>query len=123
MDWDNLRIFLAIARAGTVSEAARQLELDHSTVSRRLANLETRLSIRLFDRAGAFCNSWNHDRLWPKAFVHVDDAGRARIHGEVITDLECGVTPHQLDRLLDCGITTGCQLAVAVRRLPGAVPS
>lgn len=71
----------------------------------------------------AFCNAWNHDRLWPKAFVHVDDAGRARIHGEVITDLERGVTPHQLDRLLDCGITTGCQLAVAVGRLPGAVPA
>ena len=52
MDWDDLRIFLAIARAGTVSEAARQLELDHSTVSRRLANLEARLAIRLFDRAG-----------------------------------------------------------------------
>lgn len=52
MDWDDLRIFLAIARAGTVSEAARQLELDHSTVSRRLAGLETRLAIRLFDRAG-----------------------------------------------------------------------
>ncbi|MEU8420805.1 YbjN domain-containing protein [Micromonospora sp. NPDC048835] len=71
----------------------------------------------------AFCNSWNHDRLWPKAFVHVDDAGRARVYGEVITDLERGVTPHQLDQLLDCGISTGCQLAVAVRRLPGAVPS
>lgn len=52
MDWDDLRIFLAIARAGTVSEAARQLELDHSTASRRLANLEARLAIRLFDRAG-----------------------------------------------------------------------
>lgn len=52
MDWDDLRIFLAIARAGTVSEAARQLELDHSTVSRRLASLEGRLAIRLFDRAG-----------------------------------------------------------------------
>lgn len=52
MDWDDLRIFLAIARAGTVSEAARQLELDHSTISRRLANLENRLAIRLFDRAG-----------------------------------------------------------------------
>jgi DNA-binding transcriptional LysR family regulator len=35
-----------------VSEAARQLELDHSTASRRLANLEARLAIRLFDRAG-----------------------------------------------------------------------
>ncbi|MFJ6197165.1 YbjN domain-containing protein [Micromonospora sp. NPDC092111] len=67
----------------------------------------------------AFCNSWNHDRLWPKAFVHVDDDGRARICGEVITDLERGVTPHQLDQLLDCGISTGCQLATAVGRLPG----
>ena len=53
--------------------------------------------------------------------MHVDDGGRARIYGEVITDLERGVTPHQLDQLLDCGITTGCQLAVAVGRLPGAV--
>ena len=56
MDWDDLRIFLTIARAGTVSEAARQLELDHSTVSRRLANLEARLAIRLFDRAGRRLN-------------------------------------------------------------------
>jgi hypothetical protein len=67
----------------------------------------------------AFCNSWNHDRLWPKAFVHVDDDGRARVCGEVIADLEQGVTPHQLDQLLDCGISTGCQLATAVGQLPG----
>ncbi|MDH6460504.1 MULTISPECIES: YbjN domain-containing protein [Micromonospora] len=67
----------------------------------------------------AFCNSWNHDRLWPKAFVHVDDEGVARVCGEVITDLERGVTPHQLDQLLDCGISTGCQLAAAVAQLPG----
>ncbi|MFC3505128.1 YbjN domain-containing protein [Micromonospora krabiensis] len=71
----------------------------------------------------AFCNSWNHDRLWPKAFVHVDDDGWARVYGEVITDLERGVTPHQLDQLLDCGISTGCQLAAEVGRLPGAVPA
>ncbi|MCM0677161.1 YbjN domain-containing protein [Micromonospora phytophila] len=69
----------------------------------------------------AFCNAWNHDRLWPKAFVHVDDDGRARVCGEVITDLERGVTAHQLDQLLDCGIATGCQLAVEVARLPGGV--
>lgn len=69
----------------------------------------------------AFCNAWNHDRLWPKAFVHVEDDGRARVCGEVITDLEHGVTPHQLDRLLDCGIATGCQLAAEVARLPGGV--
>ncbi|SBT53412.1 type III secretion system chaperone family protein [Micromonospora auratinigra] len=67
----------------------------------------------------AFCNTWNHDRLWPKAFVHVADDGLAHVYGEVVTDLERGVTPHQLDQLLDCGITTGCQLAAAVAALPG----
>ncbi|MFC4145407.1 YbjN domain-containing protein [Micromonospora mangrovi] len=67
----------------------------------------------------AFCNGWNHDRLLPKAFVHVDDDGRAQVIGEVITDLERGVTPHQLDQLIDCGIATGCQLAAEVGRLAG----
>ncbi|WP_262287407.1 YbjN domain-containing protein [Micromonospora sp. MA102] len=67
----------------------------------------------------AFCNAWNHDRLWPKAFVHVADDGLAQVCGEVTTDLERGVTPHQLDQLVDCGVTTGCQLAAAVADLPG----
>ncbi|MBB5112245.1 hypothetical protein FHU28_002084 [Micromonospora echinospora] len=66
-----------------------------------------------------FCNMWNHDRLWPKAYVHVADDGSAQICGEVTTDLERGVTPHQLDRLVDCGVTTGCQLAAAVDELTG----
>ncbi|GIJ77104.1 Putative sensory transduction regulator [Micromonospora phaseoli] len=66
-----------------------------------------------------FCNTWNRDRFWPKAFVHVDDGGPVRICGEVITDLERGVTPHQLDRLLDRGISTGCRLAAEVGRLAG----
>ncbi|MCZ7420300.1 MULTISPECIES: YbjN domain-containing protein [unclassified Micromonospora] len=66
-----------------------------------------------------FCNTWNRDRFWPKAFVHVDDAGRARVCGEAITDLERGVTPHQLDRLLDRGISAGCRLAAEVGRLAG----
>ncbi|WP_089153753.1 YbjN domain-containing protein [Micromonospora sp. NBS 11-29] len=67
----------------------------------------------------AFCNTWNHDRLWPKAYVHVADDGQVQVCGEVTTDLERGVTPHQLDRLVDGGVTTGCQLAAAVADLPG----
>ncbi|SCL30667.1 Putative sensory transduction regulator [Micromonospora nigra] len=69
----------------------------------------------------AFCNSWNRDRFWPKAFVHVDDAGRARVCGEVITDLERGATTHQLARLLDRGVATGRRLAAATGHLPGSV--
>jgi DNA-binding transcriptional LysR family regulator len=48
--WDDLEAFLAVCRAGTLSEAARVLEVDHSTVLRRVGALESCLSTRLFDR-------------------------------------------------------------------------
>jgi molybdate transport repressor ModE-like protein len=50
MDWDNLRIFLAIARAGQILAAAKALHLNHATVARRLDALEESLSTKLFER-------------------------------------------------------------------------
>jgi DNA-binding transcriptional LysR family regulator len=50
MDWDNVRVFLAVARGGQFVAAARRLRLDHATVSRRIAALEAGLGARLFDR-------------------------------------------------------------------------
>jgi DNA-binding transcriptional LysR family regulator len=50
MDWDNVRVFLAVARAGQFVAAAKRLRLDHATVSRRIAALEAGLGARLFDR-------------------------------------------------------------------------
>jgi DNA-binding transcriptional LysR family regulator len=50
MDWDDLRYVLAIARAGSLSGAARELGVNHSTVFRRLTAFEDRLGVRLFDR-------------------------------------------------------------------------
>jgi molybdate transport repressor ModE-like protein len=50
MDWDNLRIFLAIARAGQILSAAKALHLNHATVARRLDALEESLSTKLFER-------------------------------------------------------------------------
>jgi DNA-binding transcriptional LysR family regulator len=50
MDWDNVRVFLAVARGGQFVAAARRLRLDHATISRRIAALETGLGARLFDR-------------------------------------------------------------------------
>ena len=61
-----------------------------------------------------FCNAWNHDRLWPKAYVHVSDDGTVNVIGEVLADWEKGVTPEQLDQVIICGIATGCQLSDAV---------
>ena len=49
-DWDDLRIFAALARAGSLSAAARALGVDHATVGRRIAALERALGLRLIDR-------------------------------------------------------------------------
>lgn len=50
MNWDDLRLFLAVAREGSISGGARQLGIQHSTVSRRLRALETELGVRLIER-------------------------------------------------------------------------
>lgn len=50
MNWDDVRIFLAVARAGQILGAARRLELNHATVSRRIAALEESLKTKLFRR-------------------------------------------------------------------------
>lgn len=53
LNWDDLRIVLAIAESGTLSAAATGLNLSHPTVSRRLQLIERRLGTRLFDRTPA----------------------------------------------------------------------
>ena len=50
LDWDGLRYFRAVADAGTLSEAARRLRVQHTTVARRLDALEEMLGARLFLR-------------------------------------------------------------------------
>lgn len=43
LDWDDLRFFLAAARAGSLAGAARTAGIEHSTIGRRLAGLESAL--------------------------------------------------------------------------------
>lgn len=50
MDWDDLRTFLAIARHGTLSAAARELGVTQPTMGRRLASMEARTGARLLQR-------------------------------------------------------------------------
>lgn len=50
MNWDDVRIFLAVARQGQILGAARALGQNHATVARRLDALEAALSIKLFVR-------------------------------------------------------------------------
>ena len=49
-DWDDLRLVLAIARAGGLSGAAKSLGVNHSTLFRRLNAIEENLGVKLFER-------------------------------------------------------------------------
>jgi DNA-binding transcriptional LysR family regulator len=49
-DWEDIRHFVALAREGTLSAAARTLGVDHATVARRVAALETSTGLKLVDR-------------------------------------------------------------------------
>src|SRR5215467_15269512 len=50
LDWEDVRYFVALARHGTLSATARALRVNHATVARRIASLETLVGRTLFDR-------------------------------------------------------------------------
>jgi DNA-binding transcriptional LysR family regulator len=54
-DWDDYRIFLAVARGGTLRRAAEVCRLAPATLSRRLSDIEANLGGRLFDRLPTGC--------------------------------------------------------------------
>lgn len=55
MDWDHIRVFLAVARAGQILGAAQQLGLNHATVGRQLSALESELGTKLVERQNLGC--------------------------------------------------------------------
>ncbi|MBL1266531.1 MAG: LysR family transcriptional regulator [Halomonas sp.] len=50
MDWNALKVFIAIEQSGSLAGAARILGVNHSTVFRRLNAFEQQLGVRLFER-------------------------------------------------------------------------
>lgn len=79
-DWDDLRIFLAVARQGSLSAAARSLAVNHSTVLRRINGLEAALGVRLFERlpAGYVATAAGEDLLSSAARIEEEVAGVGR---------------------------------------------
>jgi len=69
LSWDDLRIFLAVARTGNLSKAGRVLGIDHATVGRRISALEYALETPVFerDRQGYRLNAQGRDML-----IHVE---------------------------------------------------
>lgn len=70
MEWGDLHVFLNVARAGGIAAAARSLQMDPSTVSRRIARLEQEIGLTLFDRGARRLN------LTPEGAQLMDTAGR-----------------------------------------------
>jgi DNA-binding transcriptional LysR family regulator len=50
LNWDDIHYFVVVGRAGNLARAARILDVNHSTVFRRIAGLESSLGVLLFDR-------------------------------------------------------------------------
>ncbi len=69
MNWEDLRHFVALAKTGSFSQAGRRLRVDHTTVARRVAVLETALGLRLIDRL-------------PRAVLLTEDGRRIAALGE-----------------------------------------
>ena len=73
MDWSDLRIFLAIAREGTLGAAARKLGQSQPTMGRRLRALEQSVGQTLFQRTG-------------EGFVLTDEGAAVLPHAERIEE-------------------------------------
>ncbi|MGB3072517.1 MAG: LysR family transcriptional regulator [Ottowia sp.] len=83
MDWDLLRYFLELARTGRLTAAARRLDVDHTTVSRRVQALEKKLGTTLFVRTSSGMDLTEEGRLLlPEAEAMESAAARVQGHAE-----------------------------------------
>lgn len=106
-DWNELRLVLAIHRAGGLTAAAQALGIDHSTAFRRLKALEGRIGVRLFERlpAGVYAATPAGART---------AAAAERMEGEALA-LARDVTGR--DHRLSGGLRVTCSETLAYSRL------
>jgi len=100
MDLANLNAFIAIAEAGSFSEAGERLHLTQPAVSKRIAGLEQQLNVRLSDRIGREVSLTEAGRaLLPRAYQILnvlDDTRRAltNLNGEISGRLTLATSHH-----------------------------
>ena len=100
MDWDDLRVFLAVARSESLSGAGRFLRIDPATVGRRVARLEDAIGARLFVKG-------------PQGYALTDEGGRLLDHAEraeaaVLGAAEALTGPEGLTGQIRIGAPDGC---------------
>ena len=100
MDWDDLRVFLAVARRESLSAAGKALRIDPATVGRRISRLEDSLGARLFVKSPqGYALTETGARLVPRA-----EAAEAALRG-----LDEGAeTPEGLTGQIRLGAPDGC---------------
>ncbi len=100
-DWDDLRVFLAVARSESLSGAGRALKLDAATVGRRIARLELALGVPLFVKS-------------PQGYALTDAGGRLLPRAEQAEQAvsgaaeELGAAAGQFSGQLRIGAPDGC---------------
>jgi len=110
LDWNDLRLVLAVAREGSLSGAARALGVTHSTVFRRLGAIEETIRARLFERF--------RDGYAPTPAGEIAAASATRLEHEVLA-LERKLSGQDLRPSGPVRITTTDTLgAVLMRHLP-----
>ncbi|MDO5641562.1 MAG: LysR family transcriptional regulator [Paracoccus sp. (in: a-proteobacteria)] len=100
MDWDDLRVFLAVARADGLSRAGRRLGMDASTVGRRVARLEGALGHALFVKS-------------PQGYALTTEGARLLPHAEAAERALTGAAgalgqPGEIGGQLRIGAPDGC---------------
>ena len=100
MDWDDLRIFLAVARTESLSAAGRALKIDPATVGRRIARLEDAMGARLFTKS-------------PQGYAITDEGTRLLPHAERVEAALDGASealtgPEGLTGQIRIGAPDGC---------------
>lgn len=77
MDWDDMKVFLAVARGESLSAAGRGLLMDPATVGRRIAKLEQGLDVALFAKS-------------PQGYALTDAGQRLVAHAEAAEQAMAG---------------------------------
>jgi len=79
MEWNDIKYYLAVMREGSVTQAGKSLDVNHTTVSRRVAAFEKKLNVRLFDRlpsgyvpTEAAGNIFSHALLMEESALSID---------------------------------------------------
>ena len=102
MNWDDLRVFLAVARSESLSAAGKQLRIDPATVGRRIARLEKGLGVTLFAKSP---QGYELTRDGGRLLAHAEGAEQAVTHGvQTLADTE----DDRLHGVIRIGAPDGC---------------